>query len=109
VSRGLAAVKAGGVEMACTYSGRLEEVACDAVVLVTARRPEDGLYRDLVARAGDWGAAGLRTVERFGDCLAPAPIAWATYAGHRYARELDEPDIGDRLPFRRELAQLAAR
>ncbi|RUW85066.1 hypothetical protein EOA29_06590 [Mesorhizobium sp. M1E.F.Ca.ET.063.01.1.1] len=39
---------------------------------------------------------------------APGPIAWATYAGHRFARELDEPDIGDALPFRREVAALAA-
>ena len=37
---------------------------------------------------------------------ANAPIAWATYAGHRYARELDTPDIGDALPFRREVTQL---
>ena len=35
--------------------------------------------------------------------VANAPIAWATYAGHRYANELDEDDIGDALPFRREL------
>ena len=41
-----------------------------------------------------------------GDAAAPAPIAWATYAGHRYARELDTPDIGDALPFRREVTQL---
>jgi dimethylamine/trimethylamine dehydrogenase len=54
------------------------------------------------------GDAGIRTVRAFGDAEAPGPIAWATYAGHRYARELDEPDIGDDLPFRREIAELAA-
>ncbi len=107
ITRGLTAVKAGGVEIACTYSGRGEEIACDSVLLVTARLGEDGLYRDLVARRDEWAAAGLKGVRLFGDALAPAPIAWATYAGHRYARELDEPDIGDALPFRRELAQLA--
>ena len=37
---------------------------------------------------------------------APGPIAWATYAGHRYARELDCDDIGDELPFRREITEL---
>ena len=42
-----------------------------------------------------------------GDACAPGPIAWATYAGHRYARELDMPDIGDALPFRREVTALA--
>ncbi|WP_170136637.1 hypothetical protein [Mesorhizobium loti] len=43
-----------------------------------------------------------------GDAEAPGPIAWATYAGHRFARELDEADIGDALPFRREVTALAA-
>jgi len=47
-------------------------------------------------------------VKVIGDAEAPGPIAWATYAGHRYARELDEPDIGDALPFRREVTALAA-
>ena len=41
-----------------------------------------------------------------GDAAAPGPIAWATYAGHRYARELDMADIGDALPFRREVVAL---
>jgi dimethylamine/trimethylamine dehydrogenase len=34
--------------------------------------------------------------------------AAATHGGHRLARELDEPDIGDALPFRREMTALAA-
>jgi len=107
ITRGLVAIAAGGVEIACTYSGRREDISCDNVCLVTARLGEDELFRDLSARKNEWAAAGLKSVKLFGDALAPAPIAWATYAGHRYARELDEPDIGDALPFRRELAQLA--
>ena len=109
VTRGLTAVRAGGVEIACTYSGRGEAIACEALVLVTARLPADGLWRDLMGRQDEWQAAGLKSVKAFGDGLAPAPIAWATYAGHRYARELDGPDIGDALPFRRELARLDER
>jgi dimethylamine/trimethylamine dehydrogenase len=61
------------------------------------------------ARQEDWKSAGIRSVKVIGDAQAPAPIAWATYAGHRYAEELDAPDIGDAVPFRRELAALAAR
>lgn len=34
-------------------------------------------------------------------------IGIAVYAGHRYARELDGPDIGDAVPFKRELTELA--
>ena len=31
-----------------------------------------------------------KTLKRIGDCDAPAIIAAAVFAGHRYARELDE-------------------
>jgi dimethylamine/trimethylamine dehydrogenase len=46
-------------------------------------------------------------VKVIGDACAPGPIAYAVYAGHRYARELDTPDIGDAVPFKRELTALA--
>ncbi|MGE0212573.1 MAG: NAD(P)-binding protein [Parvibaculaceae bacterium] len=106
LNRRLAGVADGGLTTACVYTGRTEEIVCDGLVLVTARTPENLLWRALKAREAEWADAGIRTVRRFGDCEAPAPIAWATYAGHRYARELDEPDIGDAVPFRREVVGL---
>jgi dimethylamine/trimethylamine dehydrogenase len=109
VTRGLVAIGRDHAEIACTYSGRLSRIACDAAVLVTARLPNDALYLDLKARQGEWRDAGIRSVKLIGDANAPAPIAWATYAGHRYAEELDAPEIGDAVPFRREVAQLAPR
>ena len=109
VTRGLTRIGRDHVETACVYSDRRAETACDAVVLVTARLPEDALYLALKARQGDWAAAGIRSVKLIGDANAPAPIAWATYAGHRYAEELDTPDIGDKVPFRREVVGLAPR
>jgi len=69
--------------------------------------PDDAVYEALKAREADWADAGIKSVKLIGDANAPGPIAWATYAGHRYARELDAPDIGDAMPFRRELAELA--
>jgi dimethylamine/trimethylamine dehydrogenase len=74
---------------------------------VTARLPDDGLYLDLKAREADWADAGITSVKVIGDACAPGPIAYAVYAGHRYARELDAPDIGDAVPFKRELTGLA--
>jgi dimethylamine/trimethylamine dehydrogenase len=50
-------------------------------------------------------AAGIRTVTRIGDCLAPSTIAAAVYSGHRYARETDMP-ASDEVPFKRELIAL---
>jgi dimethylamine/trimethylamine dehydrogenase len=109
VTRGLTRIGKGHVETACVYSDRRAETTCDAVVLVAARLPVDGLYLALKARQSDWAAAGIRSVKLIGDANAPAPIAWATYAGHRYAEELDAPEIGDKLPFRREVVALAPR
>jgi dimethylamine/trimethylamine dehydrogenase len=79
----------------------------DAVVMVASRTADDALYRALVQRRGDWADAGIASVQIIGDANAPGPIAWATYAGHRYARELDGPPLGDALPFRREITELA--
>ncbi|MFM9858641.1 FAD-dependent oxidoreductase [Pseudoxanthobacter sp. M-2] len=99
------AIGDGEVTLGCTWTGARTATPADAVVLVTSRTPNDELYLEL--RARDWGGAGVQSLKVIGDAAAPGPIAWATYAGRRYAEELDAPDIGDALPFRRELAELA--
>ena len=106
VTRGVAAVKAGAVTVTCTYTGRSEDIACEAVVMVTARLPDDQLYLGLKEREAAWADHGIVSVKVIGDANAPAAIAWATYAGHRYAEELEAPPIGDALPFRREVARI---
>ncbi len=73
-----------------------------------SRQQDDEVWRDLKARRDEWADNGIRSIKVIGDAEAPGPIAWATYAGHRFARELDEDDIGDALPFRREVTALAA-
>ncbi len=107
LNTGLTSVGNGHVELNCAYTDVRDRLACDAVVLVTSRVSHDELYRKLNDRQPDWKDAGIKTVRVIGDACAPGPIAWAVYAGHRYARELDMPDIGDALPFRREITALA--
>ena len=107
LNRGVAAIHATHVETNCTYTDRRDRLDCDAVLLVTSRLSQDRLFHDLVARQAEWQDRGIATVRLIGDAAAPGPIAWATFAGHRYARELDAPDIGDALPFRREVTALA--
>ncbi|MFG1416478.1 NAD(P)-binding protein [Xanthobacter sp. V0B-10] len=106
LNTGVTAIGADGVETNCVYTDARRPLACDGVVMVASRLSQDALYRDLLAREAEWADAGIRSVKIFGDAAAPAPIAWATYAGHRYARELDTPDLGDALPFRREVTEL---
>jgi len=94
------------VQLACVYSGACTDLQADAVLLVTAREPERHLWDSLQAEQAQWADSGVQTIKVIGDADAPAPIAWATYAGHRYARELDANPIGDALPFKREVTQL---
>jgi dimethylamine/trimethylamine dehydrogenase len=105
--RALTGASRGGVEIACVFTGKAATIACESVLLVTARNPCEALYLDLQARRDDWAAAGIASVKLIGDANAPGLIAAAVYAGHRYAQEMDAPDIGDTLPFKRDLAELA--
>jgi len=107
LNTGVAAIHDSHVETNCTYTDVRDRLECESVVLVASRGGNDALYHGLMARQGDWADAGIKSVKLIGDAASAGPIAWATYAGHRYARELDMPDLGDALPFRRELAALA--
>lgn len=83
-----------------TWDGTLCEQVCDAIVMVTSRLPDDALYQALLLREAEWSLAGIRSLRCIGDAEAPGLIAHAVYAGHRYARELDEPSSDD-VPFKR--------
>ena len=108
LNRGLSEIAADHVVTNCMYSAQTSPMPCDAVVMVSSRSGNDDLFNALKTNEANWADAGIASVELIGDALAPGPIAWATYAGHRYARELDMPDSGDELSFRREVTALAA-
>jgi dimethylamine/trimethylamine dehydrogenase len=92
------------VELSDVYSEARAALPCASVVMVTMRDPVDGLYAELQARAADWSAAGIQSVQVLGDAYAPGTVAAAVYAGHRAARELDAPALElDSVPFKREL------
>ncbi|MBC6405914.1 MAG: NAD(P)-binding protein [Rhodospirillales bacterium] len=107
LNRGVIAICADHVVSNCTYTDQTRQIDCDAVIVVASKMENNRIYHDLKARETDWADAGIKSVRIIGDAEAPGPIAWATYAGHRYARELDCEDIGDALPFRREITELA--
>ena len=74
----------------CVYGGPDTDVDADSIVLVTQREPLDRLYFDLANNEQALANANVKSVHRIGDCNAPNIIASAVYAGHRYARALDE-------------------
>jgi len=106
LNRAVTEISSNKITTQCVYTGQSQVIEADALLYVTSRVGNDELWNQLLAREAEWEDRGIRSIKLIGDAEAPAPIAWATYAGHRYARELDMPDIGDDLPFRREVAQL---
>ena len=81
--------------LSCEYSGKEKCLAAKNLVMVSQRLPNDSLYQDLMAHMEQGGENLPKSVKRIGDCDAPAIIASAIHAGHKYARELDtvvDPD-----------------
>ncbi|HEX2581513.1 MAG TPA: FAD-dependent oxidoreductase [Dongiaceae bacterium] len=97
-NRNLIGIAGDQATVICVYTGTRYALPARAVVSVTARLPEDGLYEALR------GQTGPKSVTRIGDCLAPGPIAYAVYSGHAFARGLDAPP-GEDVPFRRPLTR----
>jgi dimethylamine/trimethylamine dehydrogenase len=71
------------------------------LVVVGQREPVDSLYKALRYEPEGTHASQPFTLTRIGDCEAPAIIAAATYAGHRYAQDLDRAADID-LPMRHD-------
>jgi dimethylamine/trimethylamine dehydrogenase len=94
----LAAIFPGAARLESTVSGEPIELACEVVVLVTERLPEDGVYLNLKTAVTDGRLASMRLI---GDAEAPGLIAQAVYAGHLAAREFGEPLI-EGTPFKVE-------
>jgi dimethylamine/trimethylamine dehydrogenase len=101
-AHGLAEFDGREAVLACAYTGRSQRLAADSIVMVTARRPNDGLYRTLSERLAGGVEGAPKSIRRIGDCDAPAIIAAAIYAGHRYARELDLPHDQIGIPAPRD-------
>jgi dimethylamine/trimethylamine dehydrogenase len=105
-SHNLVRVDPAEVELACLYTGRRRTIPAAATVMVTSRRPNDGLTLALTEDPDRLAAAGIHSVQAIGDCDVPATIAAAVHDGHRAARELDSAPADPDLPFRREHIRL---
>ncbi len=79
----------GEATLARQFTDEARRLPCRSLVIVGARFANDGLHAALSASPDALAAAGIRSVTRIGDALAPGAIVHAVYSGHRYARELD--------------------
>ncbi|MFG0286260.1 MAG: FAD-dependent oxidoreductase [Phycisphaerales bacterium JB039] len=105
VQHKLAEIGSNAVKLACIYTDRIDEREAGSVVMVTSRLPKDALYRELASDPDRLAQAGIKSLARIGDCLAPGTIAAAVWSGHRAARELELPE-SDAVPFKREITGL---
>jgi dimethylamine/trimethylamine dehydrogenase len=89
-AHGLEEFDGNEASLSCVYTEKRQSVTADALLLVTARTPLDSIYTEIKTKLNANGSGNdpAPTVQKIGDCDAPAIIASAVYAGHKYAREL---------------------
>jgi dimethylamine/trimethylamine dehydrogenase len=94
-AHGLDEFNGSAARLSCVYTRQTRQVETDSVVLVTSRTPNDGLYHEIAEKIASATAEAVPvpTLDKMGDCDAPAIIAAAVYAGHRYARELEADGV----------------
>ena len=99
-------IEPGGVTAEHVYDtdGHSRSFEADAVVLVSQRRSNEALFRELKDSVGldALKAEGIDALYRIGDCEAPRLVADAVFSGHRLAREIDTDNPAVALPFKRE-------
>ena len=78
------------------------EVEADGLVLVIGRESDCSIYDELIDDQARLEAAGITQIHLIGDAHTPGIVAQATFAGHRLAREIDQPNPDEHLPFIRE-------
>ncbi len=94
-----ASLSGTAVTLSHTIASAETTLACDAVVMVTDRIPNDSLYHELKPALADGRLKSLRII---GDAEAPNIIAQAVFSGHLAAREFDEAIDPDATPFKVE-------
>jgi dimethylamine/trimethylamine dehydrogenase len=104
-SQNIVSIGGNGVEIANVYSGKRQNIACQSVMVVGSRHPNDKLYKALAAAPQKLLDAGIKKLARIGDCVAPSTIQTANFDGHKFARELDEPGQPD-VAFKTERLHL---
>src|SRR5258707_7503759 len=99
-------IDAGGITAEHVYDteGHSRTFESDAVVLVSQRRSNEALFRELKDVVGleALKAEGVDALYRIGDCEAPRLIADAVFSGHRPSRGIETENPAEPLPFKPE-------
>ena len=102
----IAQIGDNSIEIYNVYHDEIRQnLSYQSLVLATSRLPNDALYRELAAAPEKLEKAGIKRLERIGDCVAASTIQHAVYEGHRSARELDAGAIAD-VPYKLEYVRV---
>ena len=93
------------VDLSCKYTGKISSLETGNILFVTSRQPLNELYKSF-AQDEITRHKHIKSIDIIGDANAPAPIAWATYAGYNYAFNLDKAVDDNTLPFKREITEI---
>ena len=83
-----------GVNVRCIYTGKIQVLPAEHLLLVTARDANTELATQLFDDSGNVDKS-FDYVQCIGDCLAPGTVASAVYLGHLAAREFQGDDNSD--------------
>lgn len=106
-NHGLTEFRDGKAKLACVFTRNPTVLPAASLVMVTSRIADRELLGQLTAAAAQLQAAGIKSVDCIGDCLAPGTIGAAVFSGHRFAREVDRPR-NEGVSFLREIAELGS-
>ena len=98
-AHGLAGVDDDGIILENAYTGGPLTLNAGKLIPVTLRTPANTLCNELLAKLQPNEDTNQISVTPIGDCDAPGLIADAVFAGHRWAREIDQP-VDDSNPMR---------
>lgn len=101
-SHNISGIGESEIDISCVYTEKTNTIAGDQVVMVTSRRPNNGLTNALEHLLADVNFSRISSIISIGDCLNPSTIAAAVHDGHRAAREMDAPPENPDMPYRRE-------
>ena len=104
-NKSISKVNSDNVELSCKYTGNIEKLETKNLLLVTSRYPLNSLFTSILDKDIE-SHKYLKSIDIIGDANAPAPIAWATYAGYNYAFNFDKVIDKEKVPFKREITQI---
>jgi len=97
LNRGLVSIAADHIISSCVYDDSQSPVEADAVVLVTSRLANDGVWQDLQLQEAQWRDAGIRSVKLIGDAEAHAHSTNASCRGAGLSHLRNAPVFGQAL------------